>query len=253
MKITIDILDTNGIKKGDGPLLAVTGWSHIARLSSAGEFSAAVAPTEERVANILHFDWLRAYAIIGEERKAIGTGIFHSSDMASPATGSPTLSLGGPDLLDELRYLTVGDLFLHDIAEVLPANVQEIVSGVSSTELLLAHDGNPATSDNVTLLFGPPLEYLYVGSPRPFNKITFDLSAFNGNAATLAAQYFNGSGWQPLAITDGTSTGGKTLAQDGAISWATPADETDVQHSDITQFWIRLYPSASLSLVGGGR
>lgn len=45
----------------------------------------------------------------------------------------------------------------------------------------------------------------------------------NSNAATLTAKYWDGSAWQSLTITDGTSDGSNTMNQSGLVSWNPPA------------------------------
>ena len=43
-------------------------------------------------------------------------------------------------------------------------------------------------------------------------------------AGALTVEYYDGSDWTELTVTDGTASGGNTLAQDGTIDWQIPAD-----------------------------
>jgi hypothetical protein len=67
-------------------------------------------------------------------------------------------------------------------------------------------------------------EALYLGANVPFGGVAVDMSAaVNGNVSTLLGQYWNGTAWVSLSITDGTASGGATFAQDGLITWTMPA------------------------------
>lgn len=70
-------------------------------------------------------------------------------------------------------------------------------------------------------------DYLYVGSVDVIGGFHLDLvTPFNTEAATLAAQYGDPAlGWRSLTVaTDGTSSGGATLAQDGNVMFTVPTD-----------------------------
>jgi hypothetical protein len=99
---------------------------------------------------------------------------------------------------------------------------------------------------------------IWVGAAHPFRGLRVDVDAANGNAATLAAHYYNGSAMATLTPTDGTASGGATLAQDGSITWTVPTDWAPVAlrtaasatipipHGDTPLYWARLSVSAAL-------
>ena len=60
---------------------------------------------------------------------------------------------------------------------------------------------------------------IYIGATRPLKGVTFYIGTANGNAATVAGYEWQGSSWVSLDVTDGTSSGGKTLAVNGEISF----------------------------------
>lgn len=67
-------------------------------------------------------------------------------------------------------------------------------------------------------------DYLYVGSHVPFRGVNVDVDAANGNASVLTVNYWNGSAWTDASATDGTASGGATMAQDGNVTWTVPSD-----------------------------
>jgi hypothetical protein len=95
-------------------------------------------------------------------------------------------------------------------------------------------------------------DYLYCGYVTRFNEIEITPYEKNNIAtATLTVEYWNGEGWTPLNVVDGTlSSTGATLSGKGRISWAMPTD----WHSNIPLpssfprgFWVRLSVSAPLT------
>jgi len=96
---------------------------------------------------------------------------------------------------------------------------------------------------------------LFIGFSKQGTGVYFDLHTANNNAATMAAYYWNGRNWTSVTITDGTASGGATLAQDGLISWTTPVlwepgtDVPEGQYLDQDLYWICMIPSADLDPV----
>ena len=93
--------------------------------------------------------------------------------------------------------------------------------------------------------------FFYIKCAHKFRAafITMDVLNVNTNTATLTAQYWNGTAWTSLTISDGTRANSKTLAQSGLISWTWPtAEETRRVGQDIDPFHIvRFAVSATLS------
>jgi hypothetical protein len=65
-------------------------------------------------------------------------------------------------------------------------------------------------------------DYLLVGSHLPFAGVKVDVDAANGTASVLTVKYWNGSAWTDISDTDGTISSGKTMAQDGSVTWTIP-------------------------------
>ncbi len=85
-------------------------------------------------------------------------------------------------------------------------------------------------------------DYLFIGSFLPFNHKYFDVNVANDVTAAISVDIWDGAAWQAAVdIIDRTSVGGKTLAQDGIISWST----------DITKVWGRQYKSSQVTGLSG--
>ena len=91
-------------------------------------------------------------------------------------------------------------------------------------------------------------DWLVVGDVTPFAGVAVDMDAnVNGNAATLTVQYWNGSAWTAVSgLSDGTSAGGVTLAQDGDVTFDEPTSWQACTISGVRAFWLRLSVSAQL-------
>lgn len=67
---------------------------------------------------------------------------------------------------------------------------------------------------------------VFVGFDTPINKLTLTVSAVNGNASVATLSYRkNDSTWADSSDTDGTASGGASIAQTGSFTWTLPTDE----------------------------
>jgi hypothetical protein len=93
-------------------------------------------------------------------------------------------------------------------------------------------------------------DYLYAGFSDVFGGLQVDMDGANVNAvaSVLTAEYWNGSAWSTLTVTDGTDAAGATLGQDGAITWLVPTDWVQREITGLgTKHWVRFSVSAALS------
>jgi hypothetical protein len=124
----------------------------------------------------------------------------------------------------------------------LSVNLNNLFAGTSTVNLALTTD------------------YLYIGSDLPFNHRYFEVSTANANTSAISVEIWDGNAWNAAVdVIDQTSSGGKTLAQSGYISWVTDRDNSWGQEStteDIAAlatlkiydlFWVRFKVSANLS------
>jgi hypothetical protein len=135
--------------------------------------------------------------------------------------------------------------FNYDFAETavwLPAGCQNN----ALTDLDNIIDGLTTTTQTVSLVAG---QYFYIGARRPYSLVRFDFGGtVNSVAATMTVQYFDGTNWVSLTVTDGTASAGRTWARDGDMSWTIPDDwDEETSIGGQRMHWVRMTPSSSLT------
>ena len=242
MLFFIDIEDDSGNKLGDGPVFTATEWRHVARLSRAGAISFSLPASDPRAALIQTKRVARCRTVVNGSVVDVGAGIIDSVTLQEGGIET-LLTVEGDDLLRELTYRPVLFLSLSDVGEGAPTAVVHVASSV--TNLTNAYDDDEGTSNTVTLQTG---EYIYVRRSVPFSSVRWVLGTQKNSTVTaLQAEYFAAwGGWETISLTDGTDSGGATLAQNGAISWAEPADW---QKDTPDLYTMRFYVGANLTAV----
>jgi hypothetical protein len=61
--------------------------------------------------------------------------------------------------------------------------------------------------------------YFFIGSPLRINSFTPYFSSTNIASSSLTVSELSGSVWSDLTVTDGTTNGGVSFAQNGTVSW----------------------------------
>lgn len=101
------------------------------------------------------------------------------------------------------------------------------------------------------------LDAIYIKTARSINGLYLDLGNKNSNDSIMTLSYWNGT-WTSASATDGTSSTGKTMAQDGTVYWAAKTDELEVIGSILSSgnittygfsekgFWYKITVSADL-------
>lgn len=142
--------------------------------------------------------------------------------------------------------------------------------GLPTDESDDAQDDSVSTDVTLSSTPGWPVGAVYVGAPGEFRGLRADVDAANSNASVLTGEYWNGSAWVDAVITDGTASGGATMAVDGDITFTPAAAWTPGRLIDILNksrvvafqgppawgsiaeimdkplFWLRLKPSLAL-------
>jgi hypothetical protein len=110
-----------------------------------------------------------------------------------------------------LPWLTV--LKTTDSLATAPTDYSEVAQDSStSTSVVLSSFGEAANGD-----------FLYVGSWMKFGGVVIDVDGANSTTNALTVKYWNGSAWTDISATDGTASGGVSLAQDASVTWTVPA------------------------------
>ena len=84
---------------------------------------------------------------------------------------------------------------------------------------------------------------LYFGNDTRFDDVQVQIGTpFAATSVTFAWEYYNGSSWVPLIVTDGTSNWTATGVQ--TIAFLPPDDWRDVVINTVRRMWIRCRVSA---------
>ncbi len=87
---------------------------------------------------------------------------------------------------------------------------------------------------------------IYVVTETPATGFNFTIGKANGNAATVVIKYWNGAYTTVGAVSDGTASGGATLAIDGTMTWTRPADEISYFQYGLSGYCYQISVSAAL-------
>lgn len=190
---------------------------------------------------------------------ATTTGVFGSEVYSGTASGSGQIPASWSQVKDLLLYsngkeqhqLYAGDdnyveSFVIYKGSGAPPSVPEdgedysieVSDGLTGTEAIL--DALDTYASN---------ECAFIYSPVPITTgINWVIETANSNTATSELYYKKSDNtWASCSITDGTLSGGKTLAVDGSMTWSAPSDEIPWYMYGRSGFWYQLRVSATLS------
>ena len=147
--------------------------------------------------------------------------------------------------------------FAHDRAGYVTADFAKWNNAPAGsdtyTDMTNSLDGDDSTFTNLTLTSD---DYIYIGTRELLGValFRFDMgTTVNANAATMTCEYFaapddtTAAAWTSLSITDGTASGGATLAQDGNMTFTLPDDMQRTTVDSNSAYWFRLQASADLT------
>lgn len=121
------------------------------------------------------------------------------------------------------------------------------------TKLTVLHDDNSVFAnysdlaadfirDNFSVLLSSTEDYLYLGFAKPFSTAYVAIITANVNVNTLNAEYYNGTSWVSLALTDET----RGFTRSGYLFWDKSLMASTTVNSKAA-YYIRLRPSADHS------
>ncbi len=185
---------------------------------------------------------------------AITTGVFGSEVYSGGASQIPASWANVSDILvhsngvdphqiygGESSYVVKFVVFKgaadpKDVPELGEDYSQEVADGQSGTVAILDSLDTWANWDAV-----------YVCTPVPADALGLTVAAANGNASVMTLNYRkNDNTWADTSATDGTDSGGDTLAQTGDITWTQPSDEIPTMLFGTVGFWYQIIFSAAL-------
>lgn len=125
----------------------------------------------------------------------------------------------------------------------------------TDTKLTVYHDANGVfadhsseahdfSRDSFSLTLSSTTSYLYIGYRKPINSLFVSIGTVNTNANSFTAQYYNGSTWTALSVSDDT----KGFTRSGFMTWdRNQTNQAATSINSTSLFWIRLRPSVTHS------
>jgi len=172
---------------------------------------------------------------------AFGSEVFTGSASAIPASWS---------MVDDIMLFSNG-VDQHQIYTGNSSPVYKFVYFVGSDAAHVMPDGgtdysievSDSDSTSVAVLdsmgdLTNDYEAVYIRTNIPAKSLTWTITAGNGAAATGRIHYWNGA-WADTSMTDGTASGGATLAQTGTMEWTPQSDEIPHYLFGESGFWYR--------------
>lgn len=177
----------------------------------------------------------------------ITTGVFGSDVLSAVSSAVPaSWSILNDNLLfsDNIRQHQVyaGDsqpvkaFVVYKGAATIPV-IPEIGEDYT-VEVTDGQSGTVAILDSLSTLAA--FDAIYILTPIPVNDITFTVTAVNGTASVLQVKYWKGAWTGVSGISDGTSSGGASMAQSGAVTWTAPTDEIPHYQFGRSGYWYQL-------------
>ena len=117
-----------------------------------------------------------------------------------------------------------------DVSRALAAGSVFTYVNIGTTYTDKTSNAQAADSSYTGAFCAAASDAIFVGSTTPFYRIKFvkgSGGAYAGTGGALIVKYWNGATFSTIAaasVTDGTASGGNTLAQDGTIRFQAPAD-----------------------------
>jgi len=244
----VDIYNSAGTtKQGDGPIRTLTEWNSHPLLDKSGEFTFTMPADDARRLLLVEKRQAWCYTSHKGVDTLVGAGIIDRIEYQKSEQGEPgTVVVSGNDLLYELAGRGVGNLKICEQGYTYLDSDRGIVGTMTPGSPAWhhaadIHDANLSTYDNIHIsVIQAGFEYLYVGYDARMYKLRVTVGPSpNTYTSVLHMQYFSTvNGWVDITIADGTSSGGKTLAVTGEITWTDPgADWIRVQAEESAGNW----------------
>ena len=112
-------------------------------------------------------------------------------------------------------------------------------------------DNLTSTSVTITTLDTYALhECLFICTPVPANRLTWDLGSVNSTAAVGTLSYRKSDNtWADTTETDGTISSTATMGKDGAMTWDSPSDEIPYMLFGVSGYWYRWETATQLDNI----
>ncbi len=203
-------------------------------------------PVEQSLGSTTH---VFSYGVPGETANLAAMVMVHVQDSVFADTDISSVSWGGTNMVLERQDAA------DDEIEDVDAAIQEDPQNTFSDETA---DANSAATGDVALLSSPAAinDAFYVGMSHKFDDLEFDISTGATGGWRIFWEYFDGSSWLALTVTDGTSNFTNTSTTN--VTFTPPNDwRTTTVNSQGPFFYIRgrvvsQLVSLTIAAVGSG-
>lgn len=155
MQILIDVLDASGNRLGDGPVLSASSVSLTRTLDGSGTIAINCPASDERATELLQAERrIRVYVEDTGGLRIVGEGVIRQRKIRN-TSGGATLSVDGPDIMDELkrRSVTLALIYNQQTVSTVASGLIALVPGWSvSVDAGIASDVVDARYDGVSVL-----------------------------------------------------------------------------------------------------
>lgn len=228
------------------PMADVISWKFSEVLSAVGRFEMVIPLDGVKSDQVQRERYLRIYETSSGDSEWF-VGIIKGVEREDDSIG-PTLRCKGPCKLHELEIARTGNLDVFEWGWVSPVF---FARDSDSAAFANAIDGNPGTSDT---FYYPASNWLYWGYYQPMRAARWDVGggSFSDVGAAQVQGFYQGGFWSDVtSLSDGTESGGDTLAVDGDMTWD---DLTNLQyketHNDLLLHWMRHRFSGAGAITG---
>jgi hypothetical protein len=125
-----------------------------------------------------------------------------------------------------------------------------LVNSIDATDRMINIETD--SNNSITISHSAKPGTFLVGSTRKLQGINIYITLGGGNAttSTLTGKEFIGTSWSSLTLTDGTSFGGKSLAQSGKVSFSSTVASSKLKYLDgYFLYWYEFTLSAGAATI----
>jgi len=147
---------------------------------------------------------------------------------------------------DEPRITQLGGygFYYSSQRNIDSASVLYLDTARESLENIFFYDGSAFTDRTAVLkswggtaysLIGDNNDYFYFGNTTTFSELYFNINTA-GAGYNLVWEYWDGSSWAALTVSDGTNN----FSKSGWVFWTSPANWATNSVNGVTRYWIRV-------------
>ncbi len=152
------------------------------------------------------------------------------------ANGAETLIWGGNEI-EATAFIVSSDSLTG--SSTIPTSPNDFSDQIQNTR---------QTDDQIATINSG--NYWLVGFYRPLQGVKYYIKTANVTTSTCSAWEWNGSLWSLISVTDGTSTGGKTLAQTGSMTFPSTVTTSKPRYiNGLSLYWYQFHASAGSAAV----